>query len=1422
MNQSLAGEHGIDPLAIDEMGSIAIIGMSGRFPACPDVDSFWHIVREGTSKISHFGRDELLRAGQPASLIDLPNYVAARGVLDDVSLFDAAFFGFSPEEAALCDPQLRLTLECAWESIELAGYAPEIMPGACGVFLSKAFSKYFYEIIRPNVYSVDRLDSMRVGILNEVDSAPTQVAYRLGLTGPALAVQSFCSSSLVAVHLAVQSLLNRDCDFALAGGVHIDLPQVRGYLFEENSFVSQDGSCKAFDVACSGTPFGNGVGIVLLRRLCDALEAKDPILAVIRGTAVNNDGRRKMGFHAPSPDGVAEAVKGALDFSGVSANEIGYVEGHGTGTRLGDAVEVDGLNRAFSGAASKRTCWLGSAKPLIGHTDRASGVVSLIKAVQVIRHGEIPPNPYFTAPNPDIPFDQGPFRVNVELCDWAVEPERRFAGVNAMGIGGTNAFAVVQGIASRPMLAETQGPHLIPISARSETACRAVAKRLAFWGRRNRTSFPLADVAHTLQMGRRAFQTRVAVVVKDWREALIWLDAVANGDIDVKEASAPLATGVPSTPSDGDIQTDLSQVAEQWCLGATVDWATFQGSASCRRLQLPTYPFERASHWFAQNNLDNGPDREKDPGNWTYVPVLKPTLHPVAATDQNSRMMFIGDIPEGLKQDLQGRNVRLVKAVEDVGGPLHAVYVLSRERITVTADGLADFLDRVLQDLSLIWEPNSSITQLTVVTWNGVHLPLLGMTPDPFHAAAISLIRTIDVETSGLSVRIVDADPPSLVSAITMEWRCDQPRYLVALWRQGRRYELCYDQLALPSADPAVVFKGKSVLITGAFGGLGRGLSLWLARQGVRRFALLGRHVDGAFVEELSVLAEDVIATSCDVADRSVLCEVSANLQTRWGSVDIAIHLAGVVRDGMVANRRDGIHRDVLRPKVQAMQPLLEITEALGCGVLVLFSSLATVIGNSGQSDYAAANAYMASFGTTSRRVRVLDWFPWKQIGYAAELMSKAGSAVDPAFAKLFESALEPESGFSVLARFLACDGLDRVAVSPVPLEHVAKILHQDTSSKGAASVSGRDYCDSAVAEVWASLLPKAPEDDGDTFFRLGGNSLSAVRMVNLLSEKFGTPLRPKLLFQYPGFAAFKEQVWRHLTMTMEGVGEQNKSDVFVGGVDAWQVEPFTLASGLQIAHRIEAETVHLHHEIFEDMMYLRHGITLSSDPIVFDVGANIGLFSLFVLEERPFAHVHAIEPAPELFELLCRNLKPFGDAATLHNVGVMKMEGEMVLSYLPNSPAYSSFAGVGAYEKDLLMHHILRESHRMSEPGLLDAAESIAAQRLQVQEVRCPVKPFGKIIRETGVSRIDLLKIDAQKVELEILQSIDETQWPIISQVVSEMHDQHGHLRKAVDLLERNGFHAVCDQVDDYKGTDVYMIYATKRERLTLSSSIA
>lgn len=710
------------------LSDIAIIGMACRFADAPDYHRFRRNLAEGRESVGRPTREELLAAGIPATLLDDPNYVYAGAPLEGLAEFDAEFFGMSPREAEITDPQHRLFLECAWQALEDAGQIAAAAGQPVGVWGGTGTSLYLLQNLQHAQALMASVGGLGATLGNKADFLTLRVSHKLDLRGPSFNVQSGCSTGLVAVHSAVQSLLAGECRMAVAGAACLTQLQPGGYLYQPGSIESPDGHCRAFDAAAAGTTRGSGAGVVVLKRLADALADGDPIHAVIKATATNNDGGDKIGMTAPSELGQAAVIAEALALAGLSADAIGCIEAHGTGTALGDPIEVAALTRVFRQHTQRRGfCAIGSVKSNLGHLDAGAGIASLIKAVLMVSHREIYPTLHFRAPNPEIDFAASPLYVATQYQPWGAETPR--AGVSSFGMGGTNVHAIVQAPPAPLARPVFTGPVLLVLSARTVEALHEMAQALAQM-LEDHPALALADVARTLQTGRRHWTLRRHVVAATHAEAIA---ALRGG-----------TTGLPGNA--------LQALGSQWCAGADVDWRALPGADQTRHVHLPTYPFQRKRHWVDSPKTDAGfttpvwtqqPLPPSAPGNGPWWLVAPPALTG-DATQVATRLRAAGHAvhqidASAVEHDTSGGTPAVVVAWPGAGEPLALLTSLAETspvtpmRVMLLGHGTASLLGTETIDAAqaaslaeaLDWRhPRISITTLDVPAGLAGALPL--------------------------------------------------------------------------------------------------------------------------------------------------------------------------------------------------------------------------------------------------------------------------------------------------------------------------------------------------------------------------------------------------------------------------------------------------------------------------------------------------------------------------------------------------------------------------------------------------------------------------------------------------------------------------------------------------------------------------
>lgn len=549
---------------MDNESKVAVIGMSGRFPGAPDTDTFWQNLARGLESLT-----TVWPTAEQQCRENLDGSRSVWGMLEEPDGFDAEFFGMSPGEATTLDPQQRIFLEVAWHALESSGYNPHSYQGLIGIYAGCSNTDYGH-LLKQSYEGPGRPTDWQIKLGNNVDSLATRACYKLGLRGPGVTVQTACSSSLVSIHLASQALMTGECDIALAGGASVHLP-VPTTTYTEGGYVARDGRCRAFDADASGTTFGDAVGVVVLKRLSDAIDSGDNVRAVILGSAIGNDGSDKVGFTAPSLDGQVRTIRTAHLVADIDPGSITYVEAHGTGTPLGDPIEFRALSKAFRyGTSQRRFCALGSVKSNVGHTDAAAGVVGFIKAVLALENRQIPPSLHFRRPNPALDFDESPFFINSDLVEWHSPESPRRAGVNSLGIGGTNAHVVLEEAPSAPDR-DRRGPwQLLLASARTSEALDALCGQLSGYFRS--TTVPLEDAAWTLQVGRHAHSLRrFAVATSQQSAADVFKESGTLLPLKVAERPRPVVLLFPGQGSQhAGMTRDLYSYNEVF--RSSVDW----------------------------------------------------------------------------------------------------------------------------------------------------------------------------------------------------------------------------------------------------------------------------------------------------------------------------------------------------------------------------------------------------------------------------------------------------------------------------------------------------------------------------------------------------------------------------------------------------------------------------------------------------------------------------------------------------------------------------------------------------------------------------------------------------------------------------------------------------------------------------------
>lgn len=1075
--------------------AVAIVGMACRFPGASDPETLWRNLAAGVESVRRFTRDELIAEGIPPALVDHPRFVSAHGALDDIKGFDASFFGYSPGDAALTDPQQRLFLECAYEAFENAGIVPREGGPVTGVFAGCGVNVYFLQNVFASLDQDDVGAVYQAVIGSEKDFLTARVNYKLGLTGPSVTIQAACATSMVAIHVACQSLLNGECDQAIAGGASIRVPQASGYLFSEGGVHSADGRCRAFDAAAGGIVGGSGAGAVLLKRLSDAQRDGDPIHAVILGSAINNDGSKKISFTAPGVDGQATVIAEARAVAGVAPTSIGYAEMHGTATALGDPIEITAVRHAMGDDWNPNwRCFIGSVKTNLGHLDSAAGVAGLMKAVLALQHASIPPSLHFVTANPALDLDSGPLRVAAAPTPWpAIEGPRR-ASVSSFGLGGNNSHAVLeQAPAEAPRSPARDAWRMFPISARTDSALDAVRVRLAGYLETHGDA-RLDDVAWTLATGRRAFACRGYVVARSAPELI-----------------AALRNGLNSLGG-SDAARTLAPVAEQWMAGGEPDWAEVFAADRPKRIALPTYPFERLPHW-----ID---------------PVRHQASRPAAAVAGDP---FHIDLPTWTRSAARASAFTPLRSWLVVGGsdPLTRALVtqLRAAGVEVTeagAESLQSKADGVLITTGFAGAvrvaralAQGGVTATEIVAVTAGAMDVIGDEPiEPVQATAFGPVLTIPQEFPGVRCRVIDVDArqgEAAARAVVDEVSRGSGDAVVAL-RHGQRWlpRLAESGVFDAAATDGVIREQGVYVIVGGTGALGLALAKTIASKAAVRLALISRR--GAqsaaareAVAEIERGGSTVQLFEADGADREAMTRVFADIQHQFGAIHGVVHAAGLAGGGALARRSDGEMDAVMRPKIAGADVLAGLPGVKDVDFLVFCSSLSVYLPFPGQADYAAANTYLDAKAAALRRAGVravsINWDAWRDIGMA--LMADMPDAVRAAREKeLAAIGLPPERACQAFLQILASgQGQAAVSMRPALTPFTAPVAEVTPAGSAATGVVN------GLADLWKTLLGVDEVKPGDDFFDLGGHSLLATSVVFQIRQTWGCAVSVDELF---------------------------------------------------------------------------------------------------------------------------------------------------------------------------------------------------------------------------------------------------------------------------------------------------------------------
>lgn len=1319
--------------------AIAIIGMSGRFPGASNIEEFWQNLKDGTESASIFSGAELEEAGVPSNLIDHPNYVPVSAVIDDIEQFDSQFFSMSQREAEITDPQQRIFLECAWEAFENAGYIPDEHDVRVSVYAGCGLNTYLIENLLPNSQLLETFGTLQLMISNKADFLPTMVSYKLNLTGESINVNTACSTSLVAIHMACRSLLAYECDMALAGGISVTASQKRGYMYQPGGVYSVDGRCYAFDARAQGTIPGNGAGVVVLKRLDEALADGDNVVAVIRASAVNNDGSTKVGFTAPGIQGQRDVITSALALSEVSPDSIGYIETHGTGTALGDPVEIHALAESFATETqSKGFCAIGSIKPNVGHLDSAAGVAGLIKSALCLRNKTLVPSLNYESAPSEIDFPSTPFYVNTELQCWKspTDGAPRRAAVSSFGIGGTNAHAILEEARVIQKHPSQRQYKLLTLSAMTDSALKDSSSNLA----RHIEADPdliLADAAYTLHQGRKEFSWRQAIIASDGKDAIQALYT----------ASLPKSvSGIAPVKPHG-LTFMFSGIGDH-----------YQGM--CRNLYREEPVF--------RHHLDR------------CAELLQPLIEI--------------DLIQLLFPPTQ--NDSSAVASPSAADPFAMIQTARLPGSENSALDRTEYLHPALFALEY------SLAQLWI-DWVGQPDSMVGYSLGEYTAACVAGVMSLEDALVLVSkrARLIQALPAGRMLAVALpDKEC---------------------RALLPASLSVAAINGQAMTVVAGPVEAVRHFECDLKEKAIASMPVQSEHAFHSLM--MDEIQEPLQALFSDVTLRAPTIPYITNRTGRW-ITDIEatdpVHWASHTQDTVcfsdcIATLSQDSSRLLLEvgPGQALCSMVQQQSVQQGNAHLISIPSLP------GATEASADSLYMA-------RALGSLWCAGHNVNWSAYHKQESRCRV-PLPTYPFERTRHWIDRPGVNASITV--GSVPQVQEPSPVQEVN--LTPNIPSPVSPILGNRPPYESpttdfelAVVDIWQELFHADNIGVQDNFLTLGGTSLMAVQFFTKLRAMYQIELPLKTLFQAPTVKAIATEIEAALLAELEGLSDEDvlsqlnattevqitdENDAFI--VPSKQC---VLPNGLTIKHFNQVETDHFYHDIFDNHVYCRNGIRITDDSVIFDIGANIGLFSLYASRKAAGAKILCFEPAPPVFDLLSQNIDSNRVNAHAFNCGLSNRSGERKLTYYPLSTGMSSFHADVQEEKSVLQA-IMQNQADQGQPGMEDVmgfADEILEQRFRALEFDCQLMTVSEVMRQQDLNRIDLMKIDVQKSELEVLQGIDNDDWPLIKQIVIEVHDLDGRVEKISTMLRGYGYSIVVEQELLYEQSNISIIYALQQ----------
>lgn len=1135
---------------------LAIVGMVCRTPGADSLDEFWKMLCNGGEGLRALSSEEI----HHCSLKNSEKIIHAGGFLTGVEDFDAEQFGYTARDALYMDPQHRLFLQACWEALEISGFAGGQYPSV-GVFASAGFNTYLTEMVLKQPMDEQQHQSALIG--NSSDCLATRVSYCLNLTGPSMTIQCGCSSSLVAVHQARLALLAKQCDVALVGGISIPTHHPQGYHYTEGGFVSSDGHCRPFSDDASGTVFSSGYGVVVLRRLTDAIDSGDTIYAVIKGSAINNDGSEKASFTAPSVNGQASVIAKALRVSGVTSDSIEYIEAHGTGTPIGDPIELAALKEIFS---TGNHCTLGAVKANVGHLDVAAGIIGLIKTSLMIYHKILPPQINFNQWNKRI--REIPFKVNTEKKAWNTEPgKHRRAGVSAFGFGGTNAHIIIEDFIDnaeeKPINQNTST--LVVLSAKS-------AERLVLWAQRlaeyilKKPEISLKQLAYTLKIGRKQWSCRYSVSVSSVNELVLRLK-------EINEQKVTLCDKTYRAP-DLSLLTD-EEINHHWLSGGLIDWST-QKNMSLKKCLLPAAPLIKQSYWLNEasaNVVDKILDKRLEGyDQWLYQSFWHETLMPNSFDLKRFEpLLLIGNkINLSFQSFLSYCEIKGISYCWIEPNDYFSAQNSSHYQLNLT---VKDDWTKLERELSALAKKPKTLIQWVEYghSWRDacvIAVDLLGIlnystmiqsmntaiyvTSDmselwsrnnsPSRQVLIAMTRGIRQELPHLTTKLVDVDGADSTDAQCLQVIRSMTHSAaqdVIVWRAQHCWQMDFITCQLPHSEESYFKKNGIYVITGGLGDVASVHVDFLSKDYNAKVILLNRSSIPPKNTWAALLNDDmtsrtlkkklcrlldwekqgfsVVCLSADITCSQELRTVCQHITETIGTIDGFIHCAGVGSDMHYKVLSDLTFDHCLRlfePKLSGINAIQSVMKEFAIVDCLIISSISSALAGIGLSAYAGAHNLLDAYVKKEHpHWRIMNWDAWN-FHATEKTETQLGSLGD----SLDKLAITPEEGVMVLREAFSRGNWQQIFVSSVDLSSRVRrwIYRQDVDSNvkrhhllprpqlRSEYVKPSTDLQKKMVELWGEVVGVEPIGINDNFFELGGDSLLALELIQRLHRKMG------------------------------------------------------------------------------------------------------------------------------------------------------------------------------------------------------------------------------------------------------------------------------------------------------------------------------